>query len=100
MRFPLHIFVPFAALAALISCGGDGGPTGPAQRLTAVGRLERGSTVRLVAADGAAADTLVSNVVVSPAAAGTVVGASVKLLQAGQVTVTGAAPDGRSISAV
>jgi TolB protein len=100
MRFPLHISVPFAALAALIACGGDGGPAGPVQRLTAVGRLERGSTVRLIASDGAAADTLVSNLVVSPTAAGTVAGTSVKLLRAGQITVSGTAPNGRSISAV
>jgi Tol biopolymer transport system component len=104
MRFALHISVPFAVLpmAVLLACAacGEGGPTGPAQRLTAVGRLERGATVRLIASDGAAADTLVANLVVSPASAGAVTGTSVRLLQAGQVTVTGTAPDGRSITAV
>ncbi|MEO8563493.1 MAG: hypothetical protein ABI601_15545 [bacterium] len=100
MRLPFRILPPIAAFALLSACGGDSGPSAPTQRLVAVGRLERGATVRLVARDGAAADSLVASVALSPATAGTVAGSTVKLLQAGQVSVTAVAPDGRTISAV
>jgi dipeptidyl aminopeptidase/acylaminoacyl peptidase len=89
------------ACAALFACGGDGGSTDPGQRLVAVGRLERGSTVRLVARDGvSAADSLVSTVTVTPAAAGAVSGTSVRLLQSGSVSVSARTSDGRTVTAV
>jgi TolB protein len=65
----------------------------------AVGRLERGATVRLVARDGLSpADSLVTDVVVAPASAGEVTGSSVRLLAVGAVTLSGRAADGRAIS--
>ena len=83
----------------MLACG-DSGPTDPSQRLVAVGRVERGATVRLVARDGAsAADTIVSEVAVSPAGAGSVNGTMVRLLQAGAVTVSARASDGRTLTA-
>ena len=89
----------FVAAIPFVACGGDG-PSGPTQRLAAEGRLERGATVRLVARDGIAADSLVTEVRVSPAVGGLVTGTSVKLLQAGPLSVTATATDGRTISTV
>jgi TolB protein len=52
-----------------------------------------------VSRDGlSAADSLVSNVTVTPAIAGAVNGATVMLLQIGSVTVSGRASDGRTLS--
>ena len=99
MRFTLQNLLPVVAMVLSVACGGDGGPSAPAQRLVAVGRLERGATVRLVARDGAPADSMVSNVTLSPAGAGTVAGTSVTLRQAGTVSVTATATDGRTITA-
>ena len=101
----MRLFVPTAArllaCAALFACGGDGGSTDPGQRLVAVGRLERGSTVRLVAREGAsAADSLVSAVTVTPATAGTVSGTSVRLLQRGSVSVSARTSEGRTLTVV
>lgn len=92
---------PIALLALLVlACGGDGGgATGPGQRLAAVGRLERGATIRLVARDGVSAgDSLVSSVTVAPANAATVTGATLSLLQSGTVTVSARASDGRTLT--
>lgn len=102
MRSTVRIALTLLAAASLAGCASDqGAPTGPTQRLVAVGRLERGSTVRIVARDGLiAADSLVSKVTVSPATAGTVSGLSVKLIQAGSATVSATATDGRILSAV
>jgi TolB protein len=101
MRLALQNLLPVVAILRSAACGGDGGGlAAPAQRLVAVGRLERGGIIRLVARDGAAADSLVSNVALSPASAGTVAGTSVKLLQAGTLSVTATATDGRTITAV
>jgi dipeptidyl aminopeptidase/acylaminoacyl peptidase len=87
------------ASAALLACGGDLGTTGPAARLSAVGRLERGATVRLVAREGVSpADSLVTEVVASPASAAEVTGSSVRLLVVGNVTLSARASDGRVIS--
>ena len=98
MRLPLQIALPLVFSVLSAACGGDGGPSAPVQRLVAVGRLERGATVRLVARDGPASDSLVSNIVLSPAAAGTIAGTSVTLLQAGTVSVTATSVDGRTIT--
>jgi TolB protein len=100
MRLALQNLLPFVAILLSAACGGDAGPSAPAQRLVAVGRLERGATVRLVARDGAPADSLVTNVTISPAGAGTIAGASIKLLQAGSVSVMATSADGRTITAV
>jgi hypothetical protein len=100
MRLALQNILPLVAILLSAACGSDGGPSAPTQRLVAVGRLERGATVRLVARDGLAADSLVSNVALSPTASGSVVGSTVKLLQAGQLSVTATAPDGRTITTV
>lgn len=89
------------AVPLFAACGSDGGPTAPAQSLVAVGRQERGATVRLVARDGAAgSDSSVSNVTITPAVAGAVSGSTVKLLQVGSATVKATAADGRAITAV
>jgi dipeptidyl aminopeptidase/acylaminoacyl peptidase len=100
MRFALQIVLTIVVTVPFAACGGDRGPSAPVQELAVVGRLERGSTVRLVAHGGTAADSLVANVALSPAAAGTIAGTSVKLLQAGPLSVTATAPDGRTIAAV
>ena len=95
--------IPLAALAlaVLAACGSDGGPTAPTQTLVAVGRAERGSTVRLVARDGSApGDSVVSKLTVTPASAATVDGLTVKLLQTGAVTIGATASDGRILSVV
>src|SRR5689334_11071131 len=86
------------AAAALIACGGNDG-TAPVGTLGTVGRLERGSTIRVVARDGpSAADSVVSDVTVTPAIAGAVNGATVTLLQIGSVTVSARSSDGRTLS--
>ena len=93
--------IALAAVAGLLfaACGSDGGPASPLPTLAAVGRQERGATVRIVARNGASpSDSAVSNVTVTPATAGTVNGADVKLLQAGSVTVGATASDGRVIT--
>lgn len=100
MRPALQNLRTIVFLLLFTGCGVDAGPSAPAQRLVAVGWIERGATVRLVARDGPAADSLVANVALSPASAGTVVGARVTLLQAGQVAVSATAPDGRTITTV
>src|SRR4051812_15590233 len=70
----IRTLLALVAVTAIAACGSDS-PSGPTLRLEAVGRLERGSTVRIVARDGAtAADSVVTNVVVAPAAAGAVSG--------------------------
>lgn len=84
----------------LLACS-DSGPTASGQHLAAVGRLERGATVRLVARDGAsAADSSVASVTLDPADAGTVSGASVRLLRTGAVTVSARASDGSRLTTV
>jgi len=100
MRLALHIRLPVVSVLLLAACGGGSDLAAPAQRLVAIGRLERGATVRLVARDGPAADSLVSNVVLSPAGGGTISGTSVKLLQAGQLSVSATAADGRTVTTV
>jgi Tol biopolymer transport system component len=66
-----------------------------------VGRVERGATVRIVAREGvSAADSIVTNVAVTPAGAGAVSGTAVRLLQSGPVTISARTRDGRAISAV
>jgi TolB protein len=71
----------------------------PARRLTTEGRIERGAVVRLVVREGlAAADSTVSAVSVSPAAAGTVTANTIRLLQAGPITISARAADGRQLS--
>jgi Tol biopolymer transport system component len=93
-----HI-APLALAAALIGCGGNNDGTAPGGRLTTVGRLERGSTIRVVARDGlSAADSLVTNVTVTPAIAGAVSEATVLLLQTGSVTIAARASDGRTLT--
>jgi dipeptidyl aminopeptidase/acylaminoacyl peptidase len=88
-----------ASIAAVIGCGGDNDATAPGARLVTVGRLERGSTIQLVARDGlSAAESVVSNVTVSPAIAGAVTGATVTLLRIGSVAVSARTSDGRTIS--
>jgi Tol biopolymer transport system component len=87
-------------IATFVACGDDGAATDPGQRLVVVGRLERGTTVRLVARDGASADSVVSDVTVTPASAGTVNGATVRLLQSGSITVSARAAEGRTLSAM
>jgi Tol biopolymer transport system component len=99
MSRPSRIALGAVVGLLLAACGSDGGPASPLPTLVAVGRQERGATVRMVARDGASeSDSTVSNVTVTPAAAGTVSGASVKLLQAGSVTVGATASDGRVIT--
>jgi len=99
MPFDTRHFALFAAVAVLIACGGSNDGTAPIGQLTTVGRLERGSTIRVVARDGlSAADSVVTNVTVTPAIAGAVSGATVMLLQTGSVTITGRASDGRTLS--
>ncbi|MDB4883133.1 MAG: translocation protein TolB [Gemmatimonadetes bacterium] len=96
---------PGIALAALLgallaACGSDSGPTVPTQTLIAVGRLERGATVRLVAREGAAgSDSVVSNLTITPATAGVVTGTTIKLVQVGPATIGATASDGRTLSA-
>lgn len=86
-------------LVALAACG-DSAPTAPSQRLVAVGRVERGATVRIVARDGVSAgDSAVSSVSITPADAGAVSGTTVRLLRSGSVTVSARVSDGRTISA-
>jgi Tol biopolymer transport system component len=87
---------------ALLACGGgDSGPTTSNQRLTVVGRLERGAVVRVVARGGAsAADSIVSNVSVTPAGAAAVSGTSVRFLQIGSVTLSASASDGTTVVTV
>ena len=106
LRASALIRATVAALAATVlsACGSEGspliGPSGALQRLVAVGRLERGSVVRLVARDGdVASDSLVTNVTISPSSAGSATGATVKLLQAGALTATATTSTGRVISA-
>jgi hypothetical protein len=97
----LHTATTLLGLAALVVACGDSGPTAPSQRLVAVGRVERGATVRIVARDGVSAgDSAVSTVVITPASAGVVSGTTVRLLQSGPATVSARASDGRTISAV
>jgi dipeptidyl aminopeptidase/acylaminoacyl peptidase len=99
MALHARSLVSVVSIAALIGCGGDGSGTAPGQQLATVGRLERGSTIRLVARDGAsAADSVVSNVTVTPASAGAVSGVTVTLLQSGSVSVSARASDGRTLS--
>jgi TolB protein len=99
MALHAHRLLVLVSIAAVIGCGGDGGGTAPGQQLATVGRLERGSTIRLVARDGAAAaDSVVSNVTVTPATAGAVSGVTLMLLQSGSVTVSARAGDGRTLS--
>jgi WD40-like Beta Propeller Repeat len=87
-------------LMSAAACG-DSGPTGQGQRLVAVGWLERGATVRIVARDGSsAADSIVTDVAVVPASAGAVTGTTVRWLQSGSATVSARGSDGRTISAV
>jgi Tol biopolymer transport system component len=99
---PLHArhIALLATIAAMIGCGGDNGGTAPtARRLATVGRLERGSTIRLVARDGvSAADSNVSDITVTPTVAGAVSGATVTLLQSGSVLVSARTSDGQTIS--
>jgi Tol biopolymer transport system component len=94
--------IALAVVAALLfaACGSESGPSSPLPTLVAVGRQERGATVRLVARNGElGSDSSVSNVTVTPAAAGTVNGATVKLLQVGIAIVGATASDGRAITA-
>ena len=89
----------FVTFAAFIGCGGDSDTTATGQRLVAVGRSERGATIRLVARDGlSAADTLVTAVTVSPTIAGAVTGATVSLLQIGAITISARASDGHMLT--
>ena len=89
----------FVTFVALIGCGGDSDTTATGQRLAVVGRLERGATIRLVARDGlSAADTLVTEVTVSPTIAGAVTGATVSLLQTGAITISARASDGHMLT--
>jgi hypothetical protein len=91
--------VLLATIAAVIGCGGDNDGTGPTGGLVTVGRLERGSTIRVVTHDGVtAADSNVTNVTVTPAIAGAVTGSEVLLLQIGSVTVSARTSDGRTVS--
>lgn len=91
--------VLFATVAALIGCGGNDDGTAPVGGLTTVGRLERGSTIRLVTRDGLSpADSVVTGVAVTPAIAGAVSGATVTLLQVGAVTISARGSDGRMLS--
>lgn len=91
--------VLLATVTALIACSGDGDTILPGQRLVAVGRIERGSTIRLVARDGlSAADSVVSDVMVTPTVAGGVSGATVSLLQIGSITISARASDGRTLT--
>jgi len=99
MALHARSLLSFVSIAAILGCGGDGGGTAPGPQLATVGRLERGSTIRLVAREGAsAADSVVSDVTVTPAIAGAVSGATVTLLQSGSVTVSARASDGRTLS--
>jgi len=98
---PLDVRKPavLVAVAAMIACGEHGGTTEPGPRLVAIGRIERGSTIRLVTRDGpSAADTLVSDVRVVPTIAGGVDGAMVSLLQSGPVTIYAHTSDGRTLA--
>ena len=99
MRLPLQIAIPVVFIVLSAACGGDAAPSAPLQRLVALGRLERGATVRLVARDGPASDSVVSNIVLSPSSAGTIAGTSVTLLQAGTLSVSATSTDGRTITA-
>ena len=99
MALHARSLLSFVSIAAILGCGGDGGGTAPGPQLATAGRLERGSTIRLVAREGAsAADSVVSDVTVTPAIAGAVSGATVTLLQSGSVTVSARASDGRTLS--
>ena len=99
MSFHARNFALLITIAAIIGCGGNDGAS-PIGALATVGRLERGSTIRLVARDGAAAaDSVVTDVAVTPAVAGAVNGAAVTLLQTGTVTISARASDGRTLSA-
>jgi TolB protein len=99
MPFHARHIALLASVAAVIGCGGNDGATAPTGTLATVGRLERGSTIRVVARDGlTAADSVVSDVTVTPAIAGAVSGATVTLLQIGSVTVSARARDGRTLS--
>jgi hypothetical protein len=87
------------ASATLVGCSGNGGSTGPGPELAAVGRLERGATVRMVArTELSAADSLVTEVALTPASAGEVSGTSVRFVEAGPVTLSARASDGRTLS--
>ncbi|MEO6527235.1 MAG: hypothetical protein ABIP93_11465 [Gemmatimonadaceae bacterium] len=97
---PIASRITLAALAGamLAACGSDSGPTAPARTLVAVGRFERGATLRLVARDGPpGSDSTVSNVTITPANAGAVTGTTIKLLQAGAATIGATASDGRAL---
>jgi Tol biopolymer transport system component len=99
MRLPKSLPGVFLVSASLLACAGHDGATGPGPRLSAIGRLERGATVRLVAREGASpADSLVTEVEVTPASAGEVAESTVLLLEAGMVTVSARASSGRTIS--
>src|SRR3954470_19351370 len=100
MARPPRIALAVVAALLLAACGSDSGPSSLLPTLVAVGRQERGATVRLVARnEEIGSDSSVSNVTVTPATAGTVSGATVKLLQAGTVMVGATASDGRAITA-
>jgi Tol biopolymer transport system component len=87
------------ACASLGGCAGDATSTAPGAQLVAVGRLERGGTIRLVARGGLpAADSAVHDVVVTPASAGTVSGPVVRLLAVGAATVAATTSDGRTLT--
>jgi len=88
-----------ATLAAMICCSGNSDGTAPGERLEVVGRMERGATIRVVARDGlSAADSVVTDVTITPAVAGGVSGATVTLLQIGSATISARASDGRTLS--
>lgn len=91
----------FALLACSLlgACDGRATPVGPTQRLVMVGRVERGATSRVVARDGVDADSLVSDVTVTPAEAATVTGGSIRLLRAGPLTLSARASDGTMLTA-
>jgi TolB protein len=86
-------------MAVLAACGSERTPTEPTQRLIAVGHLERGAVVQMVAREGApGSDSIVSRVAITPASAGTVSGTFIKFLKVGAVTITATAVDGRSLT--
>ncbi|MFL5605701.1 MAG: TolB family protein [Gemmatimonadaceae bacterium] len=99
MSLDARQLVLLATVTTLLACSGDDDSTAPGQRLVAVGRLERGSTIRLVARDGLSpADSVVSDVMVTPAIAGAVTGAAVSFLQIGAVTISARASDGQMLT--
>lgn len=98
---PLNRTLFSLAVSALVSAcgGGDEMSLAPSQRLVTEGRLERGATVRLIVRDGLTPVDLAGTVVsVSPAAAGTVSANTIRLLQAGPITISARTADGRQLS--